>query len=275
MVTNISSSFNLKIKKISQKNQKNSENSINQKKDNNIINISSSSSSNNNIINHNTNIITIDDPSLQPGFINYSDIISDYKQLAFATHNIKGGFKKKKDNIITMMIEQHIDFLHVCETNERDNNFDISKSKAHIKYITPIDNEFSNTFIIINNPNETNLGGGSCIIMTERLHNHLESTKIVQQGRYITNVFNFKNKKKFHIHSIYLPDLDKHKEIHHNITKSLFELLIQQPNKINHVTLILGDFNISNLYTIKSSLKNKNIEFLKNCIRNTHRTAML
>ncbi|PKK71531.1 hypothetical protein RhiirC2_778277 [Rhizophagus irregularis] len=151
-VTNISFSFNLKSKKPTQKYQKNSDNFTNQKKDNNIINFSSSSSTN--VRDPNNNISIIDEPSHQSGFLNYSEIISDYKQLVFATHNIKGGFQKKKDNIIAMMIEQHIDFLHICETNEHDNNFDISKSKAHIKYITPINNEFSNIFFIINNPNE-------------------------------------------------------------------------------------------------------------------------
>ncbi|CAB5369802.1 unnamed protein product [Rhizophagus irregularis] len=166
-----------------------------------------------------------------------------------------------------MMIEQRIDFLHICETNERDNNFDINKSKAHIKYLTPFNNEFSNSFFIINNPNKEKLGGGSCIIMTERLHNHLESTKIIQQGRYISNVFNFKNKKKFYIHSIYLPNLEPdHQDTYRSVTKSLFETLNQQPNKVGHVTLILGDFNINDLYKIKPSLKNKNLDFLKNCI---------
>ncbi|RGB41152.1 hypothetical protein C1646_752544 [Rhizophagus diaphanus] len=51
----------------------------------------------------------------------YSDLIHDYKQIKIATHNIQGGFnKKKKDDIIQLMILENMDFLHVCETNKRE-----------------------------------------------------------------------------------------------------------------------------------------------------------
>ncbi|CAG8779511.1 13538_t:CDS:2, partial [Rhizophagus irregularis] len=104
------------------------------KKSNNIHNIISpsfSSTSNNEV---NSNFVSTDHQNSQSTFHNYLDIISDYKQIIFATHNIQGGFQSKKDKIIELMVVNKIDFLHVCETNERDNNFDISKSKAHLKY---------------------------------------------------------------------------------------------------------------------------------------------
>ncbi|PKY56028.1 hypothetical protein RhiirA4_475997, partial [Rhizophagus irregularis] len=145
-VTNISSSFNKKFNKKISKNQKNIQNDKNQKN-----HINNNNNNNNNIpvlpVDTLHNIDVLDTPVMteqqsRDNFINYSDIIIDYKQLVFATHNIQGGFQKKKDHIIRMMLDEHIDFLHVCETNERDNNFDISKSVAHIKYTTPSHHEF-------------------------------------------------------------------------------------------------------------------------------------
>ncbi|PKY63552.1 hypothetical protein RhiirA4_492920 [Rhizophagus irregularis] len=85
---------------------------------------------------------------IQPTFHNYLDVSSDYKQLIFASHNIRGGFQSKKDDIIRLMVIKKIDFLHLCETKERDNNFDIAKSKAHIKYKVPFNNDFSNNYTI-------------------------------------------------------------------------------------------------------------------------------
>lgn len=91
-----------------------------------------------------------------------------------------------------MMVFHRIDFLHICETNERDNNFDLAQSKAHVRYETPSgDNKSPKIFYIINNSNENKTGGGSIIIISQQLHNHLESTEILQQGRYITTTFNF------------------------------------------------------------------------------------
>lgn len=97
------------------------------------------------------------------------------------------------------MIENQIDFLHICETNEQDANLNSSQSKAHIKYVAPIPNNFSNIFYIINNPDRVTTGSGSAIIVSENLYKHLEKTKILVQGRYIFMTFNFKNKTKLHI----------------------------------------------------------------------------
>src|SRR5947199_294211 len=97
---------------------------------------------------------------------------------------IKKSTQKNQKNLQNKT-ENHINFLHICETNERDNNFNMAQSKAHIKYITPVSNNFANTFFIINNPNENKTGGGSIIIISEKLHNHLESTELLRQGRYI------------------------------------------------------------------------------------------
>ncbi|PKK64312.1 hypothetical protein RhiirC2_787683 [Rhizophagus irregularis] len=121
---------------------------------------------------------------------------------------------------------QQIDFLHICETNnERDNNFSLAQSKAHIRYEAPSNSNNSpfKIFYIINNPNENKTGGGSTLIMTQQLHNHLESTTLLIKGRYIYTTFNFKNKTKIFIHSIYLPNLElKHKELYKNIIIELF-----------------------------------------------------
>lgn len=41
------------------------------------------------------------------------------------------------------MIENQIEFLHVCETNEIVPNFDLSKSKSHITIKAPVPNNFT------------------------------------------------------------------------------------------------------------------------------------
>ncbi|CAB4487308.1 unnamed protein product [Rhizophagus irregularis] len=280
-VTNISSSFNFKFTKKT-KNPKNPEKNLQNpfekpKKSNNIHNIispSSSSTSNNEV---NNNFVSTDHQNSQSTFHNYLDIISDYKQIIFATHNIQGGFQSKKDKIIELMVVNKIDFLHVCETNERDNNFDISKSKVHLKYQVPFNNNFSKFFFIINNPDKEKCGSGSRLIISEQLHNHLESTVIQTQGRYISTTFNFKNKTKIYTHSIYLPVYDQErKEIYIDIINNLFEKLNQQPNKTNHVTLILGDLNINNLNNNTSSLRGKNKidDYSKSYILNNIHSAM-
>ncbi|CAB4435335.1 unnamed protein product [Rhizophagus irregularis] len=261
-VTNISSSFNIKFNKnknTPQNLQKNPENSSEKSKKSNInYNVlSSSSSSPVNTKNDNQSNFS-ETQHIKSTFHNYLDVSSDYKQLIFATHNIRGGFQSKKDDIIRLMIIKKIDFLHLCETKERDNNFDIAKSKAHIKYTVPFNNDFCKTFFIINNPDKTSIGSGSRLIISEQLHNQLESTKILTQGRYITNIFNFKNKTKIYTHSLYLPSyVAQHVETYKNIISNLFDNLKKQPNKTNHVTLILGDFNIPELYQIKSTLRKK------------------
>ncbi|PKC65442.1 DNase I-like protein [Rhizophagus irregularis] len=280
-VTNISSSFNIKFNKKT-KNPKNPEKNLQNplekpKKSNNIHNIISpsfSSTSNNEV---NSNFVPTDHQNSQSTFHNYLDIISDYKQIIFATHNIQGGFQSKKDKIIELMVVNKIDFLHVCETNERDNNFDISKSKAHLKYQVPFNNNFSKFFFIINNPDKEKRGSGSRLIISEQLHNHLESTVIQTQGRYISTTFNFKNKTKIYTHSIYLPEYNHvHKEIYIDIINNLFEKLNQQPNKTNHVTLILGDLNINNLNNNTSSSRGKNKidDYSKSYILNNIHSSM-
>ncbi|PKY60996.1 hypothetical protein RhiirA4_485395 [Rhizophagus irregularis] len=174
-VTNISSSFNIKFNKKTkslQNPQKNSENiSENPKKfNNNHNNFSSSSFSLPDTLEKN-DLIPSDTHNTQSTFHNYLDVSFDYKQIIFATHNIQGGFQSKKDKIIELMITHKIDFLHVCETNERDNNFDIAKSKAHIKYPVPFNNDFCKSFFIINNPDKNKTGSGSRLIISEQLHN--------------------------------------------------------------------------------------------------------
>ncbi|PKY55775.1 hypothetical protein RhiirA4_475469 [Rhizophagus irregularis] len=200
---------------------------------------------------------------------NYLDLTQNVKQIVIASHNIQGGFNKKKNNILGMMVNDHIDFLHVCETNERDSNFSISQSKAHQQVHYPGSGTSQKLFYIINNPNKHKTGGGSILIISKQLHDHLESTNILQQGRYIRTIFNFKNKTKFYIHSIYLPSLEnKHLEVYRNIATELFNELHKQPKKANHVTFLLGDFNIPNLQRIKRSLESKDLNYLKNCINN-------
>ncbi|PKY51478.1 DNase I-like protein, partial [Rhizophagus irregularis] len=261
-VTNISSSFNIKFNKnknTPQNLQKNPENSSEKSKKSNInYNVlSSSSSSPVNTKNDNQSNFS-ETQHIKSTFHNYLDVSSDYKQLIFATHNIRGGFQSKKDDIIRLMVIKKIDFLHLCETKERDNNFDIAKSKAHIKYTVPFNNDFCKTFFIINNPDKISTGSGSRLIISEQLHNQLESTKILTQGRYITNIFNFKNKTKIYTHSLYLPSYDtKHVETYKDIISNLIDNLVKQPIKTNHVTLILGDFNIAKLYEIKSPSREK------------------
>ncbi|PKY63325.1 hypothetical protein RhiirA4_491825, partial [Rhizophagus irregularis] len=137
---------------------------------------SSSSSSLVNIIDDNQ-LNSSEMQHTQSTFHNYLDVSSDYKQLIFATHNIRGGFQSKKDDIIRLMVIKKIDFLHLCETKERDNNFDIAKSKAHIKYTVPFNNDFCKSFFIINNPDKTSTGSGSRLIISEQLHNQLEITR--------------------------------------------------------------------------------------------------
>ncbi|CAB5181197.1 unnamed protein product [Rhizophagus irregularis] len=279
-VTNISSSFNIKFTKKT-KNPKNPEKNLHNplekpKKSNNTHNIISPSfslTSNNDV---NSNFASTDHQNSQPTFHNYLDIISDYKQIIFATHNIQGGFQSKKDKIIELMVVNKIDFLHVCETNERDNNFDISKSKAHLKYQVPFNNNFSESFFIINNPDKEKRGSGSRLIISEQLHNHLESTIIQTQGRYISTTFNFKNKTKIYTHSIYLPEYHGHKETYIDIIDNLFDKLNQQPNKTNHVTLLLGDLNINNLNNNTSSSRGKNKidDYSKSYILNNIHKAM-
>ncbi|PKY59639.1 hypothetical protein RhiirA4_515966 [Rhizophagus irregularis] len=127
----------------------------------------------------NDHLISPNTQHTQPTFHNYLDVSFDYKQIVFATHNIQGGFQSKKDKIIELMVTHKIDFLHICETNERDNNFDITKSKAHIKYPVPFNNDFCKFFFIINNPDENKMGSGSRLIISEQLHNQLESTVIL------------------------------------------------------------------------------------------------
>ncbi|CAB5192257.1 unnamed protein product [Rhizophagus irregularis] len=263
--TNISFSFNNKQKK-SKNNEKNLENLENSQKDIDVdIDINKQSLASD----------IIDDSQGDSSFPNYIDIIHNIQQFTFATHNIQGGFKNKKIDIIEMMVFYRIDFLHICETNERDNNFNLAQSKANIRYEAPSqNNESSKIFYIINNPNENKTGGGSIIIISQQLHNHLESTVILRQGRYITTTFNFRNKTKFFIHSIYLPSLGpKHKDLYRNIISDLFSTLSKQPTKQNHVTLLLGDFNINNLYQRKIS---KGYAHLEKCLAdNTNDTNIM
>ncbi|PKK62687.1 hypothetical protein RhiirC2_790008, partial [Rhizophagus irregularis] len=92
--------------------------------------------------------------------------------------------------------------------------------------------------------------------MTQQLHYHLESTTLMIKERYIYTTFNFKNKTKIFIHSIYLPNLElKHKELYKNIIIELFTTLSKQPIKQNHVTLLLGDLNIRNPNQKKNFIK--------------------
>ncbi|RGB42715.1 hypothetical protein C1646_750615 [Rhizophagus diaphanus] len=98
------------------------------------------------------NITNIPDPQQ---YTLYLDLIHDYKQIKIATHNIQGGFnKKKKDDIIQLMILEHIEFMH---------------GNSQKKYF------------IINNPNKIKTGGGSALIISEQLHRHLETTTIICQ----------------------------------------------------------------------------------------------
>ncbi|PKY53911.1 DNase I-like protein [Rhizophagus irregularis] len=266
-VTNISSSFNIKFNKKTktpQNTQKNSENTLEKpKKSNNSYNTSSSSSllSVNSVENNHSKSPNIQ--HTQDTFYNYLDVSVDYKQLIFATHNIRGGFQSKKDNIIKLMVTKKIDFLHICETKERDSNFDIAKSKAHIKYTVPFNNDFCKFFFIINNPDKESTGSGSRLIISEQLHNQLESTVISTQGRYITNIFNFKNNTKIYTHSLYLPSYDvKHVKTYEDIISKLYGELDKQPHKTNHVTLILGDLNLAKLHEIRlsSRVKKKSVD---------------
>ncbi|PKY33742.1 DNase I-like protein, partial [Rhizophagus irregularis] len=249
ITSNISSSFNNK-KKNQQKPQKNIKNQEKITKKDSFIN--------NNDTYFNQNLDNIDDSSHNSGVPDCFDWIHDIKQFTFASHNIQGGSKKKRTEIIEMMAHHCIDFLHICETNERDNNFSLVQSKAHIRYVSPSPKDDSpyKTFYIINNPNENKMGGRSTLIMTQQLHNHLESMTIKIKGRYIYTTFNFKNKTKIFIHSIYLPHLElKHKTLYKDIIIELYSTLSKQPTKQNHVTLLLGDFNIRDLNQKKISVK--------------------
>ncbi|RGB23122.1 hypothetical protein C1646_774980 [Rhizophagus diaphanus] len=122
--------------------------------------------------------------------------------------------------------------------NEHDNNFNITQSKAYMKYILPN----------VNNSNELKTKGGSLIILSEQLHKHLKITEILHQRHYIIMTFNFKNKSKIHVHSIYLSNYKiKHQTTFNEIITKLYNCLDKQLSKYNHTTLLLGDFNISQL----------------------------
>lgn len=70
----------------------------------------------------------------------YTDLYYNLKQISFGSHNIQGGFKNKLNNILLTMIILHLDFLHVCETNEIDKHFSLSKNKASTYYTSPSTN---------------------------------------------------------------------------------------------------------------------------------------
>ncbi|PKK62686.1 hypothetical protein RhiirC2_790007 [Rhizophagus irregularis] len=106
---NISFSFNNK-----QKNQQNS-----QKKSKNPENITKKDSHiNKDDVHFNQNLDNIDNLQQKTSIPNCIDWIHNINQFTFVTHNIQGGSKKKQTEIIEMMINQQIDFLHICETNE-------------------------------------------------------------------------------------------------------------------------------------------------------------
>src|SRR5688500_4373758 len=92
-VTNLSLSFNTKRKH--NKNQKNIDNHQNKQKNSNSHNYIAATDD----IIHSPITDNIEKQGVEDDTFNYLDIIHDYKQLIFASHNIQGGFKNKKDSI--------------------------------------------------------------------------------------------------------------------------------------------------------------------------------
>ncbi|CAB5165461.1 unnamed protein product [Rhizophagus irregularis] len=164
-----------------------------------------------------------------------------YPTLIFATHNIQGSLNQKRDILLLYMMEHDIDCLFICETNIVDPNFSPTLKTAWQKIIAPIYNNSNNIFYFINNPDLEHRGSDSTFILTEKLHRHLQTTKILDHGRCIKITLNFKNHKIFNIYGIYLPS-GKDKSNEHikktrlnNICKILFDDITKQ----NHVTTLI------------------------------------
>ncbi|CAB5168428.1 unnamed protein product [Rhizophagus irregularis] len=203
------------------------------------------------------NIDNIDTPQIEQ---------HSYPTLIFATHNIQGSLNQKRDDLLLYMMEHDIDCLFVCETNIVDPNFSPTLKTAWQKIIAPIHNNSNNTFYFINNPDLEHRGSGSTFILTEKLHKHLQTTKILDHGRCIKITLNFKNHKIFNIYGIYLPS-GKDKSNEHikktrlnNICKILFDDIAKTKSRDHTYTTIMGDFNIN--YSKEILKKGKSISYI-------------
>ncbi|CAB4427837.1 unnamed protein product [Rhizophagus irregularis] len=164
------------------------------------------------------------------------------------------------------MINNEIDCLFVCETNIVDPNLSSTLKTAWQKIPAPPDNNsFCNEFYFTHNPDPAHRGSGCTFIMTQSLHRHLQTTKILEKGRLTKLSFNFKNKKTFNIYGIYLPSLsgnavDNSKTLKfNNICKVLFDDIITTRSSSHNYSAILGDFNIN--YEKKIKNNNKSISY--------------
>ncbi|CAB4438231.1 unnamed protein product [Rhizophagus irregularis] len=189
-----------------------------------------------------------------------------YPSLILATHNIQGSFNKMRDDILSYMILHNIDCLFVCETNIVDPNFSPSLNTAWQKVIAPF-NHNKHIFYVVNNPDLEHRGSGGIFILTKKLHQHLQSTVILEQGRCIKLTLNFKNRKIFNIYGIYLPSTsgnNDHVKIaarFNNVCRILFEDIFKEKSRDHLYETILGDFNINYKKHILNN--NKSVSYLE------------
>ncbi|CAB4420074.1 unnamed protein product [Rhizophagus irregularis] len=170
-----------------------------------------------------------------------------------------------RDDILSYMVLHNIDCLFICKTNIVDPNFSVFLNTAWQKIIAPFDNG-KHIFYTINNPDLEHRGSGSVFILTKKLHQHLQSTVILEHGRCIKLTLSFKNRKKINIYGIYLPPTKGNDNEHikiakfNQICKTLFEDINKEKSRDHLYETILGDFNINYKKYILGN--NKSISYL-------------
>lgn len=130
------------------------------------------------------------------------------EHIKLASHNIQEAFNQNKSLIIQQMYMEKISLLFICEINLINSNSNLANHNATKTITLPEDNdnpEKMTKYIICHNPAPIHRGSRYALIIEESLYKHLQSLKIVLQGRAIESTFSFKNNTKLQILSIYIP----------------------------------------------------------------------